>query len=598
MNFKNINLYPSRVKIIYIALILVYFILGTYLINQTSVTSDESAYIGAAYAYTQGLGLNQEHPLFLKLVASLIINIFFSDYQIVVPPINIISGEENREVRLAAFNLGYSFLIERPENFQKIIFILRFCYLFINSIFLLWIYFFTFYFSQIPISISIYLGILYVFSPSFYSHNFLISFDVSVSIYSLLSLWTTIIIIRQLKQFKNSGFKLIVYFVILNFVFFLAINAKFSNLILAPIIISAYLISLIYLFKKDKNFAIKFGALGFISLLIQPILIILMYRYAFRNLPNQSIIDNLQRYIQGIQMNLSTAGGIREPFWKENFTPMTSLEYLNKIFWFKENPAIFIIIILFISISIYQIIASHISAISMYKRLVDRQNRWQLYMFFLGTSYPLIYLSLTYNSRFIIGYRYFYPLIIFIYFGISCLTVFFTKKWQKYLLIGSFSLYIYFGLLGVSQSLSYVNPLWTLEKWRLADDSTINWGQETQHAVKYLLDNYLLPEINLDTIVYNTFGVNINFVQYLYLLSQERNYIIDIQSYYSYDRFNPETTDIAQLNAKYLLIDSTVKQQIISQIFYNPLAAKNWKFLAKNVPIYSRNDIIFIYQLR
>ncbi|BAP17715.1 hypothetical protein ETSB_0913 [cyanobacterium endosymbiont of Epithemia turgida isolate EtSB Lake Yunoko] len=579
-------------------MVLVYFILGIYLISQTSITSDEPAYIGAAYAYTQGLGLNQEHPLFFKLVNSLIINLFFSDYNIIVPSINIISGEENREVRLAAFNLGYSFLLERPENFKKLMFILRFCYLFINSIFLIWMYFFTFCIPQIPTSVSICLGILYVFSPSFYSHNFLMSFDVSVSIYALSSIWTIIIIIRQLEKFKNS--ELIICFFILNLLFFLAINAKFSNLILVPIILFAYSISLIYLLRKNlKNLAIKFGILGFISLFIQPILIIFMYRYAFRNLSNQSIIDNIQRYIQGIQMNLSTAGGIRKPFWYEDFTPITSLEYLNKIFWFKENPALFIITIVIIIILITQLIIERINVKHCIQKLLNiRRNKYKLYLFFLGVSYPLIYLKLTYNSRFIIGYRYFYPLIIFIYFGIAYLTVFLDKKWQKYFLIGSFSLYIYFGLLGIPQSLSYVNPLWTSEKWRLADDSTINWGQETQHAVNYLLTNYLLPEKNIDTIVYKTFGVNINFVQYLYLLSQEKNYAIDIQSYYSYDYFNPEITDITQLNVKYLLIDSTVKQQIISRIFYNPIVEKNWGFLANNIPIYSRNDIIFIYQLR
>ncbi|XLQ11502.1 MAG: hypothetical protein KPI85_08580 [cyanobacterium endosymbiont of Epithemia adnata isolate EadnSB Bon19] len=598
MNFKEITLYTLLNRLIFIALVLVYFILGIYLISQTSITSDEPAYIGAAYAYTQGLGLNQEHPLFFKLVNSLIINLFFSDYNIIVPSINIISGEENREVRLAAFNLGYSFLLERPENFKKLMFILRFCYLFINSIFLIWMYFFTFCVPQIPTSVSICLGILYVFSPSFYSHNFLMSFDVSVSIYALSSIWTIIIIIRQLERFKNS--ELIICFFILNLLVFLAINAKFSNLILVPIIVSAYSISLIYLLRKNlKNLAIKFGILGFISLFIQPILIIFMYRYAFRNLSNQSIIDNIQRYIQGIQMNLSTAGGIRKPFWYEDFTPITSLEYLNNIFWFKENPALFIITIVIMIILINQLIIERINVKYCIQKLLNiRKNKYQLYLFFLGVSYPLIYLQLTYNSRFIIGYRYFYPLIIFIYFGIAYLTVLLNKKWQKYFLISSFGLYIYFGLLGIPQSLSYVNPLWTLEKWRLADDSTINWGQETQHAVNYLLTNYLLPEKNIDTIVYKTFGVNINFVQYLYLLSQEKNYAIDIQSYYSYDYFNPETTDITQLNVKYLLIDSTVKQQIISRIFHNPIVEKNWRFLANHIPIYSRNDIIFIYQLR
>ncbi len=597
MNLQSLTLYNLPNKLIFIALIIVYFLLGIYLINQTSITSDEPAYIGAAYAYTKGLGLNQEHPLFLKLINSLIIKLFFSDYQIAVPSINLVSGEENMEARLAAFNLGYSFLMERPENFKNIIFGLRFCYLFINSLFLVWMYFFTFVFKKINPIISLSLGIIYVFSPSFYSHNFLISFDVPVSVYALLSVWTMILLIVHLT--KSSHFQLIIYFLVLNFVFFIAINAKFSNLILIPIILSIFLITLIYLIKKNaQKLAIKLGILGGISSLIQLILIVLMYRYAFRNLSNQSIIDNLQRYVQGIQMNLSTVGGIREPFWNGNFTNMTSLDYLTKIFWFKENPALFIISILLFSIFIYQTTLVKFNLKELFYKFKKSKIRWQLSLFFLGVYYPLIYLSLTYDSRFIIGYRYFYPLIIFLYFGIANLTVYLKKNWQKYLLIGSFSLYIYLGLLGIPQSLSYVNPLWTQEKWRLADDSTINWGQETQHTVKYLLDNHLLPEKNIDVIVYKTFGVNINFVQYLYVLSQEKKYPIDIQSYYSYGYFNPETTDISQLNAKYLLIDSTVKQQILSQTSHNSLAVKNWKFLANNNPIYSRNDIIFIYQLR
>ena len=72
---------------------------------------------------------------------------------------------------------------------------------------------------------------------------------------------------------------------------------------------------------------------------------------------------------------------------------------------------------------------------------------------------------------------------------------------------------------------------------------------------------------------FNLFGQN------LLLLSQKRNYALDIESYYSNGYFNPDITDIAQLPTKYLFIDSTVKQQIISQIPHNPVAVKNWKFL-------------------
>ncbi|CCQ65688.1 hypothetical protein CWATWH0402_3613 [Crocosphaera watsonii WH 0402] len=99
----------------------------------TSITSDESAYIGAAYAYTQGLGLNQEHPLFFKLINSLILNIFYSDYNLEVPSINIISGEESIEARLAAFNLGYNLLMEKSNNFHQLLFNLRLPHLFFNS---------------------------------------------------------------------------------------------------------------------------------------------------------------------------------------------------------------------------------------------------------------------------------------------------------------------------------------------------------------------------------------------------------------------------------------------------------------------------------
>ncbi|HAC65624.1 MAG TPA: hypothetical protein DCF68_19355 [Cyanothece sp. UBA12306] len=597
MAYQDSNVVSWLDRFFYISLILVYFVLGIYLINQTSITSDESAYIGAAYAYTKGLGLNQEHPLFLKLINSLVINLYFPDYKLTVPDINIVSGEENIEARLAAFNLGYSLLMERPENFNLLLFSLRFCYLFINSIFLFWLYFFAFIFKVIPPRISICFAILVIFSPSFYSHNFLIAFDVPVSIYALLTIWTITIFVRQINQINN--YKLCLYFIVLNFLFFVAINSKFSNLILVPIVLGFSLFNLIYILKNNqKKLGVKFAFLVGISLFIQTLLISLMYGYAFRNVSNQSILDNLKRYFQGIQMNLSTVGGIREPFWQEKFTPMNSLEYFIRIFYFKENLALFVIILLLLLILIYQISTNYLSCKKWLIKMIDKRNRWQLLLYCFIISYPLIYFVLTYKSRFIIGYRYFYPLIIFIYFYLALSTFYINKNWQKYLLMASFSLYIYFGLLGIPQSLSYVNPLWTQEKWKLTDDSTMNWGQETQHVVQYLLNNNLLPEKNADVIAYKTFGVNISFVQYLLLLSQQKNYPIDIESYYNNGYFNPDTTEIAQLPAKYLLIDSTVKQQIISQITDNYIAQNNWKFLSEKKPIYSRNDIIFLYKIR
>ncbi|MGB5772164.1 MAG: hypothetical protein WBM32_20195 [Crocosphaera sp.] len=593
MQFKSLSFQQFPLQLLFIVLIVIYYVIGFYLMQETSITSDESAYIGAAYAYTQGLGLNQEHPLFFKLVNSGIINVFFPDYNLQVPSINIISGEESIEARLAAFNLGYTLLMENPENFNKLLFSLRLPYLIFNSLIFLWLYLYTFIFKKISAQISLFIAILYVFSPSFYSHNFLIAFDVGVSLYALLSILTLMIILETI--IKGNDRDLLSHFVIFSGLLFIAINAKFSNLLLIPITVATYIFIGIYLLKIDNNkrfFVFLF--LGTFSLLIQPILISLMYRWAFRNLPNQSLFDNFLAYIQGIKMNLSTAGGIREPFFAGKFASITSFQYLLKIFWFKENPGLFILGFFLLVPLLYKLVR-HKSFLPKYLRKYI--NKQTLPLIILGVAYPLIYFWLTKDSRFIIGYRYFYPIILFVYLLIASLTVILQHKWQKYVLLGGITIYIYLGVVGIPQSLSYVNPLWTQEKWQLTDDSTINWGQETQHGVKYLLNNNLLPEDNKNVITYQLFGVNIGFVQYLDLLSKQQGYPINIESYYAPSRFNPETEEIAQLPHKYLFIDSTVKQQIYAQKDHNSTAANNWIFLTNNQPIFSRNDIIFIYQI-
>ncbi len=588
MQFKYFQIQQLPKQFFLIFLIIIYYLIALYMMQQTSVTSDESAYIGAAYAYTQGLGLNQEHPLFFKLINSLIINLFFPDYNLEVPSINIVSGEENLEARLAAFNLGYSLLMENASQFKQLLFSLRFPYLIFNSFIFVWLYLYTFLFKKIPFQISLVFALLYVFSPSFYSHNFLIAFDVSVSLYGLLSILGLIVVYDEIINHHKTD--IVIHFFIFNIILFISINAKFSNLILIPITTITYIYIGYSLFKQKRRKDIKhFFVLLITSICLQLLCIILMYSWAFRSLPQQSLINNFMVYLQGIQMNLSTAGGIREPYWQGSFTSITSLQYLLKIFWFKENPALFILGCFLFMILLYQI-----KNIKKLKALINPKN---LPLIVLSIAYPLLYFWLMKDSRFIIGYRYFYPIIIFIYLLIASLTIILKHKWQKYVLLGGLTFYIYLGIVGIPQSLSYVNPLWTQAKWQLTDDSTINWGQETEQVVEYLLNNKLLPEDNNNVITYQLFGVNIGFVQYLDLLSQTQAYPINIESYYAPSRFNPETEKILNLPHKYLLIDSTVKQKIYAHKDNNPNAAKNWNFLTNNRPIYARNDIIFIYQL-
>ncbi|MGK7955188.1 MAG: hypothetical protein AB4063_07990, partial [Crocosphaera sp.] len=465
----------------------------------------------------------------------------------------------------------------------------RLPYLIINSFIFLWIYLYTFLFKKIPKQVCWVFSILYVFSPSFYSHNFLAAFDVTVAVYALLSTLTLMVIYDTV--IKDNNHLLPIHFIVLSFCLLVAINAKFSNLILVPITLGTYIFIGFNLIKKQKNGRfLEFVSLSVLSLIVQIIAIILMYSWAFRNLPNQSLIDKLLIYIDGINMTLSTSILTREPFWDGQFVPMTSLEYLSRIFWFKENLGLFLISLFLLSILIYNITTQKIHI----KKYITQQT---LPLIILGSAYPLIYFCLIQDSRNIIGYRYFYPLILFVYLLIASLTLILKHKWQKYVLVGGLTLYVYFGIVGIPQSLSYVNPLWNQEKWKLADDSTINWGQETETVVNYLLTHNLLPENNNNLIAHQLFGVNINFIQYLDLVSQISNYPLNIQSYYGHPALNFETKKISELPHQFLLIDSTVKQKIYAQKDNNPLAADNWNFLNNHQPIYSKNDIIFIYKL-
>ncbi|MGL5035848.1 MAG: hypothetical protein ACRC6M_18840, partial [Microcystaceae cyanobacterium] len=215
----------------------------------------------------------------------------------------------------------------------------------------------------------------------------------------------------------------------------------------------------------------------------------------------------------------------------------------------------------------------------------------------LIAAYPIAYFWLAKSSHFVIGYRYFYPVLLFFYFLLAVLAVSLRSHYSKKVLIISLILYSLTGAISVPQTLSYVNTFWQEEKWLLVNDSTLNWGQENRHIVNYLLDNQLLPKKNQNTLRSKTFSVVINITQYLEILSKQKNYPLDIQSYYQAPAFEPLKDNIATLGDRYLLIDSTVKQTLYAERENNAIAAQNWDYLENHQPIYQHNDIIFLYQL-
>ncbi|NES87078.1 MAG: hypothetical protein F6K10_40375 [Moorea sp. SIO2B7] len=588
--FLNLGKLKIKHEFIFLFLIITYFGLGIYLINTTSLTGDEPAYLGAAYAYTKGQGLNQEHPLLLKLINSVLIQFFFNEHNIEVPNPQTLDAIS---IRLVPFSLGYSFLMSNQDKFDTILFASRFAYLTFNSILLFWLYIYTYKLKLIKPIFSISLAIIYIFSPSFYAHNFLTTFDVASAICALLTILSLTIIVRNFSSFKIREY--LAHFLLFTILLCFSLNVKFSNFILVPIVIIAYLVTIIYFLSISKHqLAVKLSLFSTVSLLIQPLLIAIMYRIAFSKLPNQGIIDNLNRYYQGLLITLGAKYNVQQPFLYGKFVPITYIEYIRNIFWFRENPGLFLIFMVIILSSIFIFLTNKTKLRRQFKNLNIRIVLPSIALLFLVSIYPVIYFYLASNSRFVLGYRYFYPVLIFIYALVAIFIASIRNKIQQICLIFSLIVYIIFGVIGIPQSLSYVNYLWTEEKWKLTHD--INWGQETKYTVQYLLDNNLLPSKNDNIIIHGLDVVVLNFTEYLSIMTRDKNNF-DIGSYYTRFSFD-ENSKIQDLDYKYLVVDSIFKQRLSAKSTTNSIAAQNFKFIEKTNPIYSRNGIIFIYQLK
>lgn len=579
--------------------------IGFYGILHNGLTSDEPAYIGAAYSYAQGLGVNPEHPLFFKLLNSLWFRIQFPQIKIEIPDPRTLDSIQSR---LAAFDLGYQILMYFPEQYQSIVAGSRLIYLGINSLIFIWLYIYSFIFKLLNRRIVLIFCILLVFSPSFASHNALIAFDVGVAVSALMTILSIAIAIYSATQsatqrqapFLNGQFA------ILAFSLCFAINTKFSNLILLPIGAIALGITSFSLWKTPKKrLALHFSLLSLGAFAIQPLLIWGMYRIAFGNWPGQTLPEIMNRYLEGIRLTLISAKGEQIPFLQGQFTRVNYAQYVSKIIWFKENIGLFLILALVvytvIKISFFYKKKQFYSSIQATLKTREWRTIGGLGLFLgLGlviAAYPILYFSLAKNSYFVIGYRYFYPILIFIYFLIAVLAARLRSAISQKLLVGGLALYIVFGTIAIPQTLSYVNSLWLPQKWLLGNDSTLNWGQENRNMVDYLFSHRLVPSTNQDFLTYRTFDVVININQYIEIYAKNHHYDLNIQSYYQQPRFEPLQVKIETSPYQYLIIDSSVKQTLFFERERNAIAAQNWDYLQTHQPIYAHNDIIFLYKL-
>ncbi|BFM38897.1 hypothetical protein [Synechocystis sp. LKSZ1] len=590
-------------------LLLAYAGVGIYLIQVNGLTADETAYIGAAYAYSQGVGLNPEHPLLLKILNSFLFSCLFPQIQVSLPDLNRLDPVQ---IRLAAFDAGYQVLMYYPDAFEAVIQGSRLLYLAINGLFLVWLYGYSVVLRLLDPAIALIMGGLWLFSPSLMSHSALVTFDVTVSWSALTTILSATILIYSYLQKKHK--LVFIQFTILTLSLGLALNTKFSNLLLLPILFIGLGSTALYLWHYIcRRSALQLIVGSSLCLLIQPLLTLAMYRFAFRAMGENHLIDLGRYYWQGLQMTLVTAKGEQVPFLWGQFRPVTYGQYLTKILVFKENPGLGLLLAMIIWVLLLQLKTIFSQTPNPFLLWIKQGlkfghlNHSRLYLISIAifiALYPLAYTYLAQGSRFVIGYRYFYPVIFFLYFLIAVVLVRWRPLYPSLFFYGALTLYVVFGLLGLPQGLSYVSPLWPMPKWLLANDSTLNWGQENQQVVNYLYHNSLLPKRNQKALIYSTFNAAININQYVEILNKNNSLGLDLQSYYDQPRFNPLEQKIENLEYDYLLVDSTVLQALESAKANPPVGIEmatitgNLKFLEEHRPIYTHNDIMFLYTLR
>jgi hypothetical protein len=184
-------------------------------------------------------------------------------------------------------------------------------------------------------------------------------------------------------------------------------------------------------------------------------------------------------------------------------------------------------------------------------------------------------------------------MLIFVYMIVAAVCYF--SKIKNSILSILLLVYIIFGIVGLPQNIGYVNPLWTKEKWRLATDSSLNWGQELPDAYKFLAEQKLITPENKRLIINATWNACLITPEDLAERYSDfkRADNADFYNYY----YDLTQNDLKISGAKYVVIDTFVFQHVSHWSKTNPIAKSNLDYINSLKPIYNSNDVIFIYKL-
>jgi hypothetical protein len=596
----------KRELLVWFFLLASYFTVGVFSILNTGFVVDEAPHLAAAHSYISGKGVNVEHPTLLKNLNAIIIKLFFNDF---------FSQDYGQWSR------GVNFLTYSQSSIKLIIVSSRLVYLLFNSLIFAWIFLYTYYFKFLNAKFSLIFLTLLTFSPSFFSQSFLLAFDVATSQNVFIFTISWIYFLQNFSSFSVQ--KLLLNSFSPAIFLALAINSKFSSLILIFPIFLGFLglvaQTFFNLFQKDKiakfqsNFLqnlfkifLVFSNLFYINLSFIWIINSFAYHSFFKKGSQVAtffawIFSPLEYYLKGLNLTLTRSNDIHQNFVDGRFVAIKYSEFIFRVFWFKENPILILIFIyaflaFSLLISLFKNFSSFFISPQIPKKFIFRAT--------IFISFPVAYFLQSRNSYFTIGYRHFYPILIFIYaflafslYQIYRLRNFFFAKSLTFILL---LFYVIFGVLGMNSGISYVNFFWTKPKFFLTNDSTINWDQDLESAINFLVEKDLFSSSEIDPKLGKNWNLALacnnspNKDIYLAKIVGKNQKIVNFSEIY----IDPLNTDFRLLKQDYLLIDSNFLQIIFSQKDNNNLAKRNLEFLEQNQPIYQKNQIVWIYKIR
>lgn len=559
--------------------------MGVYNTYNYSVTIDEPAHLGAAESYRWHEGVNPEHPPLMKALNAILIRFKFSNYK------TIAQGQ---------YAKGAEFLWLSEYNPNTVMHLSRFVYLAAHSLIFLWFWYYAFFRKMISKKFSLIFLTLFTFSPTAITINPLLIFDIAGAIGAFIAIFSGILLFFNL--FRLSKKELLVDTIVTSFSISFALLSKFTNLYIVPVFVLILLSSLLYLYKQKELQAtwkkLAFTVLGISAITLTNIWIV--YNYAYKNLPyifttstgleKKLLIPFWRMYDGAMWIYQYVQVTPKQNFVDDRFVYITYQQFINRVFWFKENPILLLLLGLCASIIIW-------FAIKHKFKLKQYFTPLNILVSICVAAFPVLYFYSAKDKFFAIGFRHFLSIEIFIFAGIAAIIYFFSKLKPKFdnIITGLLVLYTIFGVLSLQKGVGYTNFWWQKPNWELANDSTVFLAEYQKKPLEHLYSLGLLKPQNDNDITFIIRGHWITQQMSIYQITGNKD-----ERFGGYNiGIDPINERIIDSKFKYLVVDIFWFQEILNSISTknSEIAKQNWEYLQKIKPIYSYNDAVFIYSL-